>query len=121
MSVQLVTVDPRTVEVALDVSIDMPAVAMLGIDDGKIVGTGGLAWGKGRCWIFFTTIDPKPSYGLVALKAFRRLINRARQLGETEIYAVRDPKYATSERLCRLCGFEPFAVEDGQEVLRCKV
>lgn len=119
--VHLVTVDPRTVEIALDVSIDMPAVAMIGIENGEIVGTGGLAWGKGRCWIWFHVTQPKPAYGLVAFKAFRRLMNRARQLGETEIYAVRDPKYTTSERLCRLCGFEPFGIEEGQEVLICKV
>lgn len=113
-------VDPQSVAVALDVDIDMPAVAYVVVDGEVFVGSGGLAWGKGRCWLWFTVIaEPKPEYGVVTLVMGRRMKAKARQLGETAIYAVRDPQFETSARLMKLAGFVLHAVEDGNEVFRC--
>lgn len=112
-------VDPHFVEVALNLDIDKPAVALIGMDDGRLAGTGGLAWGEGRCWLWFTTINPKPEYARPVLKAARLLLRKARQLGETAVYTARDPQYETSPRLLRLTGFKFHAVEDGRDIYRC--
>jgi hypothetical protein len=39
--------DPQRVAVALNVVIDWPAVAYVGMDDGEFVGSGGLGVGRG--------------------------------------------------------------------------
>ena len=59
------SVDPATVEVALACKVDLPAVAVLGTDEGRVVGSGGLAWGGGRATAFL------PPWRLPPL--FRRL------------------------------------------------
>lgn len=113
-------VDPREVEVALNVQIDMPAVAFVGVDDNEIAGTGGLAWGGGRCWLWFHTVQQKREYVGPILRQAKLLMRKAAQLGETEVYTVRDTAFDTSPRLMKLCGFEFFAVESGQEVFVCR-
>jgi hypothetical protein len=114
-------VDPYSVAVALDVVIDIPAVAYVGIDDDALVGSGGLAWGNERCWLWFTTLEQKREYARPVLQWARRLLKKAAQLGETWVYTIRDPQFATSSRLMKLTGFTFFAIEDGQEVYRCQV
>lgn len=118
---QIVPVDPRSVEVALDIVIDLPAVAYVGVDDGALVGSGGLAWGGGRCWVWFSVINGKPSYALKIRRWVERLKRKARQLGETEVYTIRDPQFETSARLVKLSGFTFHAMELGNEVFRCEL
>jgi hypothetical protein len=113
--------DPSAVAVAMEVVIDMPAVAYVGIDDGELVGSGGLAWGSGRCWLWFAVTDPKPEYARPVLQMARKLLRKAEQLGEEYVYTVRDPQYATSPRLLKLTGFRFFAVESDLEVHRCHI
>lgn len=113
--------DPQQVAVALSVTIDMPAVAYVGVDNGEVVGSGGLAWGKGRCWLWFTTVHPKPEYARPVLNMARLLQRKAKQLGERHVFTVRDQQFETSPRLLKLTGFKLFAVEDGQEVFRCDI
>ena len=116
---RIVSADPQSVAVALGVEIDMPAVALVGIDDDVFAGSGGLAWGKGRCWIWFSVVNGKPEYARPVLRTVQMLKAKARQLGETEIFTIRDPGFKSSAKLNRLCGFEFFGIEDGQEVFRC--
>lgn len=111
--------DPAAIAVAMNVVIDMPAVAYVGVDEDRLVGTGGLAWGKGRCWLWFTVVDSKPEYARPVLQMAKRLLRKAKQLGETAVYTVRDQKYDTSPRLLKLTGFRFHAVEDDQEIYRC--
>lgn len=111
--------DPYSVAVALGVEIDMPAVALVGIDGGVFAGSGGLAWGEGRCWIWFSVINGKPEYARPILRTVKMLKAKARQLGETEIYTIRDTAFKSSAKLNRLAGFGFYAIEDGQEVYRC--
>src|SRR5688500_13907358 len=118
---QIVHADPRLVEVVLNTVIDMPAVAFVGVEDDIFAGSGGLAWGNGRCWLWFTTVDPKPEYARPVLRAARQLLRKAAQLGESEVFTVRDPHYETSPRLLILTGFKFHAVEDGNEVHRCEL
>lgn len=113
--------DPHAVAVALDIEIDWPAIAYIGIDDDELVGTGGLAWGGDRCWIWFTVTKPKPEYALPVLLMVRKFKKKAAQLGERYIYAIRDPEYETAPKLIKLAGFEFLATEDGQEVYRCEI
>ena len=108
--------DPQQVAVALDVVIDWPAVAYVGIDDGEFVGSGGLAWGADRCWLWLQVSQPKPEYARPVLRMARLMLRKAVQLGETEVYTVRDAQYPSSAKLLKLVGFELSEIKDGQEV-----
>lgn len=108
--------DPYSVAVALDVAIDWPAVAFVGIDDDQLVGTGGLAWGGDRCWLWFHTVKPKPEYARPVLRMAQRLLRKATQLGETTVYTVRDQQYPSSAKLLKLVGFELSEIKEGQEI-----
>lgn len=121
MTLRILPADPSLVEVALDLVIDMPAVAFVGQDDDELVGSGGLAWGHGRCWIWFKMLNIRPCYAVAIFRAAKRLLRKARQLGETEVFAIRDPQYETSQRLVRAVGFEFHSFEEGKEVYRCRV
>ncbi|TGT65315.1 hypothetical protein EN802_32060 [bacterium M00.F.Ca.ET.159.01.1.1] len=96
--------------------IDWPAVAFVGIDDGELVGTGGIAWGAGRCWLWLQVLKPKPWYAKPLVLAARKMLRKAVQLGEVEVYTVRDAQYASSAKLLKLVGFELSEIKDGQEV-----
>jgi hypothetical protein len=120
MMLQIVQVDPRQIETCLSVKVDMPAIAFVGVDDGKIIGSGGLAWGAGRCWIWLSMISTNPAYALPIARKVRVLISKAKQLGETIIYTPRDAEYQTSEKLLKTLGFKMHGIEDGIEVWACQ-
>lgn len=102
----------------IGVKVDLPALAFVGIDDGEVIGSGGLAWGGGRCWIWLDVQKPKPSYAIPVMRKMRDLIRKARQLGEPEVFTPRDTQYPTSEKLLTVLGFEFHGVEQGVEVWR---
>lgn len=102
----IVSADPRSVEAEFGVAVDLPAVAVLGLDSGEIVGSGGLAWGEGRCWIWFTMQRTKPGYAVPILRATQRMLRRAVQLGETQVFTPREADKPRSEKLLRMLGFE---------------
>jgi hypothetical protein len=108
--------DPHKVAVALDVVIDWPAVAFVGVDDGELVGTGGIAWGADRCWLWLQVLQPRPWYAKPLVLAAKKMLRKAVQLGETEVFTVRDAQYASSAKLLKLVGFELSEIKDGQEV-----
>lgn len=114
--IRIVSADPKAVEVALSVAIDMPAVAVLGWDGDEVVGSGGLAWGGGRAWIWFKMVRSKPEYAAPIVRATRKMLRRAVQLGETEVYTPRDTREPRSEKLLNLLGFEMFGIEQGEEI-----
>jgi hypothetical protein len=115
---QIHQVPPSAIEVAEGIKIDMPAVAYIGIDDGVVVGSYGLAWGQGRCWAWLRLDKPKASYGLTIARKMKDLMRKARQLGETEVFTPRDAQYPTSEKLLKTLGFRMHAIEHGIEVWR---
>ncbi|MBZ9807699.1 hypothetical protein [Mesorhizobium sp. ESP-6-2] len=108
--------DPHRIAVALNVTIDWPAVAFVGIDDGEFAGSGGLAWGADKCWLWFQTSLQKPEYARPVLKMARLLLRKAVQLGESEVYTVKDAQFPSSAKLLKLVGFELSEIKDGQEV-----
>lgn len=112
-------VPPSAVEVAEGIKIDMPAVAYVGIDDGVIVGSGGLAWGRGRAWIFFSTKAPLgASAGLRIIRFAKTLERKVAQLGHDDIYTPRDDQYATSKRLLTMLGYSHAETDQGVEIWR---
>lgn len=82
-----------------------------------MIAIGGLAFGAGRTWLFFHVDNPPRNIVRQALAECRTMLRKARQLGATEVYTPRDTEYDTSERLCRLAGFEKTdEVIDGKEI-----
>lgn len=115
---EIVQVSPSFVEIAEGIKIDMPAVAYIGRVGGEIVGSGGLAWGNGRCWIWLQVAKSDPSYALPILHKTKALLAKARQFGEREVYTPRDAQYPTSKKLLTVLGFRLHAIEQGIEVWR---
>lgn len=115
MAFTIVRTAPETVEHNLGVDINLPAVAVLGLDGGEVVGAGGLAWGGGRCWIFFMMAKPNPAYAVAIIRATKAMLRRAVQLGETSVFTPRDVEEPASERLLTMLGFELFAIEQGTD------
>lgn len=105
----------------LGFDVDLPIFATIGARGEEMIAMGGLTWGGGRCWLWFHTVTPEASGRFKIVSEARRMLRKARQLGETEVYTVRDPEFATSSRLLKLFGFEAYAIEHGQEVYVCRV
>lgn len=116
MTLQIVQVDPSAVEAAENIRIDIPAVAYIGIDEGEIVGSGGLAWGGGRCWIWLRMVESKPEYAFALVRRTKAMLAKARQLGETEVFTPRDAEYPTSKKLLTVLGAKMHGIEEGMEV-----
>jgi hypothetical protein len=113
---QLHRVDGEAVVKALALDVNMPVVAMIAVDGEEAAAAWGLAWGKGRCFLWFHIRRIDPNHRFVIIRECRKMLKRARQLGEREVFTIRDPNYETSERLLKLCGFRFHAMEDGHEV-----
>lgn len=117
-NLQIQQVDPASVEAAEGIRIDMPCIAYVGMVDGEIVGSGGLAWGGGRCWIWLRIAATNPSYALPILHKTKALLAKANQLGESAVFTPRDAHYPTSKKLLTVLGFVPDSIENGNEVWR---
>lgn len=118
MTLRVVQVSPTTIEATDKVRIDIPAIAYVATDDGEVVGSGGMAWGSGRCWIWLRVATSRPHYGLAVMHRMKALLAKAWQLGESEVFTPRDADYPTSEKLLTVLGFRFFAMENGVEVWR---
>lgn len=111
---RIVRADPRDVEIAMapmGAIIFMPALAVLGVDGDRVVGSGGLAWGGGRCWIWFGMLESKPRYALPIYRETLRMLKRAVQLGENAVWTVRDDRQPMSRKLLGMLGFELSGME----------
>lgn len=115
---QLYRVDGRTVTRAVGLDIDLPVVAMVAMNGETAVAAWGLAWKESRCWLWFTVEQSDPAYRWIVVREARKMLKRAVQLGENEVFVVRDGSFATSARLLKILGFEPSSIEDGKEVYR---
>lgn len=109
-------VDGRTVTRAVGLDIDLPVVAMVAMEGEEAIAAWGLAWRDARCWLWFHIGQSKPEYRWIVIREARKMLKRAVQLGETEVFVVRDDAYPTSGRLLKVLGFEPFGTEDGKEI-----
>lgn len=113
--VELHRVDGRTVTEACGLDIDLPVVAMVAMDGKIAVAAWGLAW-DGRCWLWFTMEYPKPEYRWTVIREARKMLKRAVQLGDPEVYTVRDFEAETSARLLNILGFKFHDIEKGKEI-----
>lgn len=114
---EIVPALPAAVEIAQGIRIDMPAVTYAGFEDGEFVGSGGLAWGNGRCWIFFTAHRPVSRAGALKVIRFaKRLERKAAQLGATELFTPRDAQHSTSTKLLKALGYEMHSIENNIEL-----
>jgi len=118
MSLEIVQVHPSAIEIAEGIKIDMPALAYVGVAGDEIIGSGGLAWGYGRCWLWLRVMKSDPSYALPIVHKTKALIAKAHQLGETEVFTPRDSQYPTSQKLLTVLGFRLHAIENNIEVWR---
>jgi hypothetical protein len=117
--IEVISVPGLAAGAVANLVIDMPVICRVGIKDGKLVASGGLAFAAGRAWLWYSTEDVElaKGQGLKALRQCASMLRKARQLGEAEVYATRDEKFETSERLLKLAGFEKTdEMLDNQEV-----
>lgn len=121
MALRIVSAPPHIVAELEGVKIDMPAAAYIGVDDGQVVGSFGLAWGQGRCWIWLRVADVNARYAITIFRQAKRLFAKARQLGESELFTPRDTNYPTSQKLLTLLGFRLHGIENNIEVWSCRV
>lgn len=97
----------------------VPFICKIASDDGRAFATGGLAFWRGTYILFFQVDDPPKNIIRQTLRECKALLSKAVQLGATEVFTPRDPEYPSSERLCRLAGFEKTdEMIDGKEIWR---
>lgn len=106
----------QAVGLMIGTDIFLPAVSAIGVDGDEVVGAGGLAWGEGKCWLWFKSIKSKPSYARPVMKAAHAMLKRAVQLGETEVYTPRDDTYPSSKKLLKAVGFHFHEMREGVEI-----
>lgn len=120
MSVAIVPIDPRGIVKSAGLDVDLPVTAKAAIEGEELLACWGLAWGVGRCWLWLHVERSEPKHAFTVIREAKRMLKRAAQLGETEVYTPRDASRETSARLLKLVGFEFFAVENGTEVYACR-
>lgn len=114
----VVPVRPHDIARMAGMIIDLPVYGWATIEGETLLAVHGLAWSEEpkRCWLYFHVVEYRPGYGPAVRREARRCFRLAEQLGETEVYTVRDREYPSSLKLMRIFGFEFFAVENDQEV-----
>lgn len=114
----VVPVRPRDIARMAGMVINLPVYGWAVIEDETLLAVHGLAWSEEpkRCWLYFHVENYRPGHAMLVRREARRCFRVAQQLGETEVYTVRDREYPSSLKLMRIFGFEPFAVENDQEV-----
>lgn len=93
--------------------IDFPVVAYAGMmwpvgksrRKPRLVAVGGLAWRFGRCDIWLHVFQPKLVPTLALVRQARRMLLLAKQMGEAEVYCIRDDE-PNSAKLLKLVGME---------------
>ncbi|PZU22202.1 MAG: hypothetical protein DI589_12015 [Shinella sp.] len=101
--------------------IDLPAIGFSASENGVPIASFGLAWGAGRCWLWFKVDELQTRHRLTVWRQTERLKRMARQLGETSVWVVRDKDWNTSAKLVKLMGFDFVEEVDGQELHVCNL
>lgn len=108
-------VDGVTVARATGLDVNLPVVAMVAMEDEQAIAAWGLAWHDSRCWLWLFLENPKPEYRWIVMREARKMLKRAAQLGNSEVYTVRDFEVETSARLLTILGFRFHRIEKGKE------
>ena len=115
---QIVPTDPTWLQRLLGVVFDVPVIAFVGVENGEFIGSCGLAWKEGRCWLWFQTSAAKPRHAVKIVRYTATLLAKAAQMGERAVFTVQDKRFGTSGRLMKIAGFTPHGNEGGQDVFR---
>lgn len=110
------SVDGETVARATGLDINLPVVAVVAMEGDQALAAWGLAWNDGRCWLWLFLENPKPEYRWIVIREARKMLRRAAQLGNPEVFTVRDFEVETSARLLTLLGFRFHRIEKGREI-----
>lgn len=97
--------------------LTFPTVAEAGRGGDYLLGMGGLSWKIGRCWLWYRVIDRAEhgegaSHPHLIVRAARRMLRRAQQLGESQVFAWRDDSEPSSKRLLEVIGFQFIGFEE---------
>jgi len=97
--------------------IDFPLCGWgLMTDDYQLVMVGGLQWIDGRCYMWMDHVPRDGSKHVISVvRCGRHMLRRAAQLGEEEVWAIRDD-VPTSQRLLSVVGFRYHGMEDDKEL-----
>lgn len=98
-----------------------PCLVYVGVDDGKIVGAGGLAWNLDRTWLWVDHVDKMLANPLTLVRWGKRMLQVAARYGDTSVFAVRDPEVPSAEKLLKLLGFKPVVTDKLPEIWECRV
>ena len=104
--VQVVCVDRDVLRELVSPDISLPVSGYLAIEDERLIGSFGLTWGRGKCWLWFGHSEETRKHPFMVVRWAKRLLRQAVQLGETEVYTARDTRQERSAKLLGLLGFE---------------
>lgn len=115
--VSIIRLEPAEVAMMYSGKLNFPVIAMAGMErDKTFVGMGGLAWISGRCWLWLDHVDMNKRHAVTVVRMARRMLKKAVQLGEAEVWARREKDVAPlSTELLTLLGFEKVTDEDDIE------
>lgn len=115
--VEVVRIDAADVAGLYMGKVDFPVIAYAGMERGKrLIGVGGLAWLDRRCWLWLDHCDMKHRHPLVVVRWAKRMLDKAAQLGEAEVWARREKGIEPlSAELLTLLGFVRVTDEDAIE------
>lgn len=93
--------------------ITYPMLGYAGRRDGKVIAYGGLMWRWERCDMWLEVLDPDTASASAwdVVHWGRNMIKTAVQMGETEVYCLRDAHEPNSARLLAAVGFKPYALQ----------
>ena len=111
MGKQGATLRPMRLKELLRAGATSPAHAYILKAGRKVVGFGGLIWRFNRCELFLEVRRPELAAPLMVVRSARRVLLRAAQLGEREVFCFRD-EYPNSEKLLRLVGLHPYGWQE---------
>lgn len=109
--VTLVRCAPEQIGALEGRGVHFPVVSYLGVEGDRILGAGGLAWMHGRCFLWLGLVDMTETRAIRIVRAARKMIRVARQLGETTVYCWRD-EAPHSAKLLALVGMTFHGMEE---------
>lgn len=116
-NIRLVRCAPETIGAIEGRDVRFPVISYLGLDGDRILGAGGLAWMHGRCFLWLGLVDMADTRAVRVVRAAKKMILIAKQLGEKTVYCWRDD-HPHSAKLLALIGMtfngvEPVTFGDG--------
>lgn len=112
---QIVMISPAVIAGVYGREVTFPVVAYAALDDGRLVGAGGLAFkhdeGEGRvlAWLWLDHVDMSATHPVLVVRWAKRMLRTAVQFGYVEVFSAREkssPATPLSEKLIRMLGFD---------------